>query len=75
MISGEASAAVSEGVAVTPRVSQRERLTLLSALAAISALSWLYLIRMPMAPADLGTVGARVLSVLPPKVADLWIVI
>ena len=56
-----------------PRLAQRERLTLLGAFAAISALSWLYLIRMPMAPADLGTVGARLLSVLPPKLADIWL--
>jgi predicted metal-binding membrane protein len=74
MISRGASPAVSEGVAVTRRLSQRDRVTLLSALAAISALSWLYLIRMPMAPADLGTVGARLLSVLPPKLADIWLI-
>jgi len=58
---------------VAQRLPQRERLILLAALAAISALSWLYLIRMPMVPADLGAVGARVLSVLPPRLADVWL--
>src|SRR5262249_29258505 len=71
MISHDPSSA-QQGVA--ERRWQPERLTLLSALAAISALSWLYLIRMPMAPADLGTLGARVLSVLPPKMADSWLI-
>ena len=51
----------------------RERVTLLSALAVITGLSWLYLIRMPMAPADLGALGARLLSVLPPRLADVWL--
>jgi predicted metal-binding membrane protein len=73
MTSREASSAASEGFAATRCFSQHERLTLLSALAAISALAWLYLIRMPMAPADFGTVGARLLSVLPPKLADVWL--
>jgi predicted metal-binding membrane protein len=58
----------------TPRLPLRERLTLVGALATISALSWLYLIRMPMVPADLGAVGARLLSVLPPRLADLWLI-
>ena len=58
---------------VTQRLPQRERLILLAALAAISALSWLYLIRMPMVPADLGAVGARLLSVLPTRLADVWL--
>ena len=58
---------------VTQRLSHRERLILLTALAAISALSWLYLIRMPMVPADLGAVGVRLLSVLPPRLADVWL--
>lgn len=73
MISHGTPSAVSEGVANTPRLASRERVTLLVALAAISALSWVYLIRMPMVPADLGTFGAHVLSVLPSKLADLWL--
>ena len=59
--------------AVSPRLPQRERLTLLAALAAITVLSWLYLIRMPMVPADLGAAGARLLSVLPPRLASVWL--
>ena len=58
---------------ITQRLPQRERLFLLAALAAISALSWLYLIKMPMVPADLGAVGARLLSVPPPRLADVWL--
>jgi predicted metal-binding membrane protein len=54
-------------------LSGRERLTLLAALLAIAAISWLYLIKMPMVPADLGAVAARALSVLPPRIADLWL--
>jgi len=65
--------AVADTIAVTPRLPMRERVTLLSALAVITGLSWLYLIRMPMAPADLGALGARLLSVLPPRLADVWL--
>ncbi|HJU12358.1 MAG TPA: DUF2182 domain-containing protein [Candidatus Binataceae bacterium] len=72
MASPAASPALS-AVTQAPRLSHRERLTLLAALAAVSALSWLYLIRMPMSPSDLGAVGARLLSMLPPRVADLWL--
>ncbi len=56
-----------------PRLPWRERLTLIAALVAVTMLSWLYLIRMPMVPADLGAAGARLLSVLPPKLADIWL--
>jgi predicted metal-binding membrane protein len=67
-----ASPALDESGSVT-RLPLRERLTLLAAVVAISALSWLYLIRMPMVPADLGAAGARLLSELPPRLADLWL--
>jgi len=73
MSSRAASPALAESTTAAPRLPLRERLTLLASLAAISALSWLYLIRMPMAPADLGEVGARLLSVLPPRLADVWL--
>jgi predicted metal-binding membrane protein len=46
---------------------------LLCELAILTALAWLYLVRMPMAPQDLGAFGARMLSVLPPRLADLWL--
>jgi predicted metal-binding membrane protein len=65
--------AATEVRAVTPHLPIRERVTLLGALAAITTLAWLYLVRMPMAPADLGPLGARLLSVLPPRLADVWL--
>jgi len=73
MSSQLSSPASVETVPVAPRLLQRERLTLLAALAAISILSWLYLVRMPMVPADLGAFGAHLLSALPPRVADAWL--
>ena len=72
MISEALSPTLPGNATDTPRLPLRERMTLLAALAAISGLSWLYIIRMPMAPADLGTVGARLFSVLPPGFANLW---
>jgi predicted metal-binding membrane protein len=73
MSSRVASPEVFDTTAATPRLPIRQRLTLIAALAAISALSWIYLIKMPMVPSDLGTVGARLLSVLPPRLADDWL--
>jgi predicted metal-binding membrane protein len=58
---------------LTAQLPLRERMTLLGALAMIIALAWLYLVRMPMEPADLGVMGARLLSVLPPRLADEWL--
>src|SRR5712692_2179434 len=65
--------AVADTIALTPRLPMRERVTLLSAHAVINGLSWLYLIRMPMAQADLGALGVRLLSVLPPRLTDVWL--
>jgi predicted metal-binding membrane protein len=56
--------------ASVPVLPLRDRIILWSALAAITALAWLYLVRMPMAPADLGGFGARILSILPPRFSD-----
>ena len=39
-------------------------------LATLTALAWLYLIRMPMTPQDLGGLGARMLSALPSRWQD-----
>jgi predicted metal-binding membrane protein len=50
-----------------------DRVLLYAELAVLSTLAWLYLVRMPMTPQDLGALGARMLSVLPPRVADLWL--
>ncbi|MBV8361523.1 MAG: hypothetical protein JO189_26855, partial [Deltaproteobacteria bacterium] len=73
MNSPVASTALSGNSTISPRLPWPERLTLLTALVVITALSWLYLVRMPMVPADLGMAGARLLSVLPPKLADAWL--
>jgi len=71
MASQVASATSAQRVLSAARLPRRERLELLAALAAISALSWLYLIRMPMMPADLGAIGAMLLSALPTRLADI----
>jgi predicted metal-binding membrane protein len=60
----------SKAIASVPALPLRDRIILWSALATITALAWLYLVRMPMAPADLGGFGARVLSVLAPRFSD-----
>jgi predicted metal-binding membrane protein len=73
MSSSAASSAFADSGTATPHLPWRERLTLLAALALISALSWLYLVKMPMVPADLGVLGERLLSVLPPRLADVWL--
>jgi predicted metal-binding membrane protein len=46
----------------------QERVIRVAALGAITALSWLYLVWMPMLPSDVGIVG-RLLAVLPTRVA------
>jgi predicted metal-binding membrane protein len=47
-----------------------ERILLWGSLATLTALAWLYLIRMPMTPQDLGGLGARMLSALPSRWQD-----
>lgn len=59
--------------AAPPALPLRERLTLWGGLAMITALAWLYLIRMPMAAEDLPGIAARLLLALPPQAADLWL--
>ena len=58
---------------VAPALPLGERFILWGGLAALTALAWLYLVRMPMAPEDLGGLGARLLSAFPPRWADLWL--
>jgi len=53
-----------------PALPIGERLLLWGGLAALTALAWLYLIRMPMSLQDLGGLGARMLSALPSRWAD-----
>jgi predicted metal-binding membrane protein len=64
------SASSPEASLTAPSLPVRERAILWGSLAALTALSWLYLIRMPMSPQDLGGVAARMLSALPPRWQD-----
>jgi len=59
--------------AAPPALPLRDRVALWGELAIITALAWFYLIRMPMAPEDLPAIAARVLKVLPPQAADVWL--
>ncbi|MGO9453762.1 MAG: DUF2182 domain-containing protein [Candidatus Binataceae bacterium] len=60
--------------ASVPALPARERLVILTELAVLTALSWLYLVRMPMSASDFGATAARMASPLPPGVIDLWLV-
>ncbi|MBV8135363.1 MAG: DUF2182 domain-containing protein [Deltaproteobacteria bacterium] len=51
----------------------RERAYLLTEIIAVSALAWIYLIRMPMSAADFGSVAARIAAPLPPALVDFSI--
>src|ERR1700686_865794 len=53
-----------------PALPIGERILLWGSLATLTVLAWLYLIRMPMTPQDLGGLGARMLSALPSRWAD-----
>jgi len=67
------SEAAPQPIAPAPALPIGEQILLYGELAALSALAWLYLVRMPMTPQDLGSLGARMLSALPPQWADLWL--
>jgi predicted metal-binding membrane protein len=60
-------------IAPVPTLPLGEQVLLYAELTVLSALAWLYLVRMPMTPQDLGGLGARMLSALPPQWADLWL--
>ncbi|HTR63623.1 MAG TPA: DUF2182 domain-containing protein [Candidatus Binataceae bacterium] len=51
----------------------RDRAYILTEIAAVSALAWLYLIRMPMSPADFGSLAERIAAPLPSPVIDFTI--
>jgi len=51
----------------------RERTYILIELAAITLLAWLYLVKMPMTPSDLGALVARLAAPLPSAVVDFWL--
>lgn len=58
---------------MVPALPLRDQITLWGGLVAVTALAWLYLVRMPMVPADLPGLAARLLSALPAQAADLWL--
>jgi predicted metal-binding membrane protein len=60
-------------VAVARALPVGERTLPYAGLVALTGLAWFYLVRMPMTPQDLGGLGARMLSVMPPRLADLWL--
>ncbi len=57
-----------------PALPQRERLVILAELTALTALSWLYLVRMPMSASDFGAMGVRIATPIPASVVSLWLV-
>jgi predicted metal-binding membrane protein len=57
-----------------PALPWRERLLILAELIALTALSWLYLLRMPMSASDFGAMAARISAPLPSSVVNLWII-
>ena len=52
----------------------RDRSLLLAEIGVLTLLSWIYLVRMPMAPADLGSFAAQLFAPLPSRWVDLWLV-
>ncbi|MGH7935098.1 MAG: DUF2182 domain-containing protein [Candidatus Binataceae bacterium] len=56
-----------------PRLALGDRILIWGGLGAVTLLAWLYLVRMPMAPSDLGAFGARVATVMPPGWAQVWL--
>jgi len=64
---------VPDSIASAPALPLGDRIILYGELALLSALAWLYLVRMPMTPEALGGLAERMLSVLPPQWADLWL--
>src|SRR5215469_14099446 len=51
----------------------RDRAYILAEIGAVSALAWIYLIRMPMSPADFGSLAERIAAPLPSPVIDFTI--
>jgi predicted metal-binding membrane protein len=59
---------------VAATLPRRDQLILWGALGSITILSWLYLVRMPMAPEDLGGFAVRLSAMVPAGWADLWLI-
>jgi predicted metal-binding membrane protein len=56
-----------------PQLPARERLLTLAELGGLTALAWIYLVRMPMSPGDLGGVLARLAAPMPSQLVDAWL--
>jgi predicted metal-binding membrane protein len=56
--------------ATLPPLPAREKLITLAELGGLIALAWIYLVRMPMTPGDLGGVVARIAAPMPSQVVD-----
>src|SRR5260370_14554625 len=61
------------GSPIVPTLPIRNRFVIWSALGAITALSWLYLVRMPMTPRDLGGIGVLLTATMSPHWAEVWL--
>lgn len=55
-------------------LAARDQAIIWTALGTIAMFSWIYLIRMPMVPGDLGGFAARLAALMPAQWADLWLV-
>jgi len=64
----------SERLGAISALPARDRTLILVELGALTALSWLYLVRMPMSASDFGEVAARIAAPMPSGVVELWIV-
>jgi len=56
-----------------PSLPPKERLLILAELFALTALSWLYLVRMPMSATDFGVVVVRLATPISPGLVNFWL--
>ncbi len=61
------------GSSIVPALPLHNRVVIWNALGAITALSWLYLVRMPMTPRDLGSIGILLTAAMSPHWAEVWL--
>jgi predicted metal-binding membrane protein len=57
-----------------PALPLHNRVVIWGALGAITAISWLYLVRMPMTPRDLGSIGVLLTATMSPHWAEVWLI-
>jgi predicted metal-binding membrane protein len=55
-------------------LARRDRVVILAEVAGLTALSWLYLVRMPMSASDFGEFAARLAAPIPAGIVQLWLV-